>query len=75
MPPYVIRRGHFLTGITATATTSKPLNIIPVPQVYKIINTIVINSDSPIMMTTTLLARTHLRTADKMFIAHTRFNH
>lgn len=75
MPPYVICRGAFLTGITATTATSKPLNIIPVSQVHKIINTIIINSDSPIMMTTTLLARTHLRTTYKMLIAHTRFNH
>ena len=73
--PYVIYRGHFLTCITATTATSKPLNIIPVTQIHKIINTIIINSDFLIMMTTTLLARTHLRTADKMLIAHTRFNH
>lgn len=65
----------FLTGITATTATPKPLNIIPVAQIHKIINTIIINSNSPIMMTTTLLARTHLRTANKMPIAHTQLNH
>lgn len=75
MPPTLYVGGIFLTGITATTATSKPLNIIPVSQVHKIINTIIINSSSPIMTTTTLLARTHLRTADKMLIAHTRFNH
>lgn len=75
MPPTLYIGGHFLTGITATTATPKPFNIIPVSQVHKIINTITINSDPPIMMTTALLTRTHLRASDKTLITHTRPNH
>lgn len=75
MPPILHIGGIFLTNPTTTTTTSKPLNIIPIPQIHKIINTIIINNNPPIMMTTTLLTRTHPRTTNKMLITHTRPNH